>query len=322
MNNGVGVLIGRFQVNEVHQGHLNLIEAVVRNHKNVLFLLGCRKSPSSRDNPLNYEMRYQMLHNQILRKLCPNALIMPVFDMETDTAWSKQVDDLVMTAFPQQEAVLYGGRNSFIPHYSGRFRTEALNFGTNDVSGSEIRKLISSQVIDSSEFRAGVIYALNRLPSQVVPCVDIAVYNRTVSQKEGEQVCLLLIKKNEETGWRFPGGHIDLGDPNMKSAAIRELMEETGVSNVYLRAIGSIQIDDWRLRGRDDVKYMTTLFVGESKELSKASAGDDADQAMWINLNNAGNYLMKEHIPLLNMFKTFYNKGIQNYETQSFTINR
>ena len=274
----------------------------MKNHKNILILLGCRLSPSNRDNPLNYEMRYQML-----KKVCPNALIMPVFDRETDATWSKQVDSLVMTAFPGQDVILYGGRNSFIPYYSGRYKTEALNFGGNDVTATEIRKEISSQVVDSSDFRSGVIYALNNLPPQVIPCVDIAVYKRDPT------IQLLLIKKNEESGWRFPGGHIDLGDPDMKSAATRELLEETGISNTWLRAIGSVQIDDWRLRDRTDVKYMTTLFVGDLSTKQSPSAGDDADQADWIDLDKAGNYLMKEHIPLLTMFKTFYNKGIKNF---------
>ena len=91
----VGVVIGRFQVDEIHAGHLNLLRTVQEKHVNVLILLGCRKTRANRDNPLNYQMREQML-----REICPNAIIMPVFDCQTDELWSRQVDDLIRTAFP------------------------------------------------------------------------------------------------------------------------------------------------------------------------------------------------------------------------------
>src|SRR5690242_16393756 len=106
-----GVIIGRFQVDEIHAGHLNLLRTVLEKHTNVLVLLGCRKTRANRDNPLNFQMREQML-----REICPSAIIMPVFDCQTDELWSRQVDDLIRTAFPGP-AILYGGRNSFIPHY-------------------------------------------------------------------------------------------------------------------------------------------------------------------------------------------------------------
>jgi len=287
----IGVIVGRFQVDEIHAGHLNLLQTVQAKHTNVLILLGCRKTRANRDNPLNYQMREQML-----REICPNAIIMPVFDCQTDELWSRQVDDLIRTAFPGP-ATLYGGRNSFIPHYKGRHPTRQLDFGEDetDPSGSSRRKLVGSQVRNSVDFRAGAIYALMNMPPQVVPCVDVAVYRYPSLAKTQ----ILLGRKLAETGWRLPGGMVDVTDPDYATTARRELFEETGMTcESSPVVIGSYAIDDWRLRGRPDVKYMSTLFAVPYHH-GIPQAGDDLDDVDWFDLDKAADAVLIDHRPLI-----------------------
>ena len=46
----VGVVIGRFQVNEIHTGHVKLLRHVQDKHPSMLVLLGCRHAPQDRQN--------------------------------------------------------------------------------------------------------------------------------------------------------------------------------------------------------------------------------------------------------------------------------
>jgi bifunctional NMN adenylyltransferase/nudix hydrolase len=53
----------------------------------------------------------------------PDVLVAPLADMPTDQAWSQQLDSLVALTCPIGKVVLYGGRDSFIPHYKGKHPT-------------------------------------------------------------------------------------------------------------------------------------------------------------------------------------------------------
>ena len=48
----VGVVIGRFQVDELHAGHVELLNTVQAKHPNMLVLLGSKPSPPDADYPL------------------------------------------------------------------------------------------------------------------------------------------------------------------------------------------------------------------------------------------------------------------------------
>ena len=50
----VGVIVGRFQVNELHAAHRELIDTVIGNHKKVLIFLGLSPVRVTRHNPLDF----------------------------------------------------------------------------------------------------------------------------------------------------------------------------------------------------------------------------------------------------------------------------
>ena len=69
-----------------------------------------------------------------------------------------------------------------------------------------------------------------------------------VVRHDGERVLYLLIRDSYDN-WGFPKGHVEPGE-RPEDAAMREVIEETGVPDVHLR--GAIHTVDWyfRFRGR------------------------------------------------------------------------
>lgn len=292
--NQLGVVIGRFQVHEIHAAHLQLLETVQADNHNMLILLGCPKAPPTKANPLGYLTRQIML-----QELFPAATILPVFDMPDDQAWSKQVDELVHNIYPGISAVLYGGRDSFIPHYSGRYKTRTLDWGDGDQkSGSTVRQALADRALNTPEWRAGVIWTLAHTLPRTYNTVDIAYCKDIMT---GPSV--LLGKRPGALRWRFPGGFVDPAE-TPQQAARRELREETTfVAEHDPRLIDQLFIDDWRSRGQDDVAHMTHFYLVEHCFGALPARGKDLDdlgEVAWFRLHIIDRRVVEpEHLPLI-----------------------
>ena len=285
----VGVVIGRFQVDEIHAGHVELLRYVQRKHPTMLILLGCKNAPQDRENPMEFVPRAQMMN-----KIFPKAIILPIWDCESDRMWSTAVDLLIQRVFSGRKAILYGGRDSFRKRYTGSFTCKEMDF-YRTASGTSIRENIASFPEDNPAFRRGVIFSLMNLQPRIFTTVDIAVL------KNNE---VLLGRKKDAKLWRLPGGFWDISDPTAETAARRELFEETLLMALDINYVTSQTIDDWRSRGAEDVSHKTLLFVvtdfkGEPK------GGDDLPEVKWFPLNEETlTEVTPEHIPL---FKEILN---------------
>lgn len=246
----IGSLVGRFQVHELHDAHHYLIKQVVDNQKKVILFLGVTKTSSTKKNPLDFETRKRMI-----QKHYPEVTILALPDFGDDKRWAQEMDKRIREVYPIGDVLMYGGRDSFIPYYKkggGQFDCKELDQYT-FVSGTEVRKMVSEQVKDSSDFRAGVIYqSYNQYP-KVHPCVDIAPFN-----EDGTKV--LLAKKPFEDGWRFIGGFAHPKDSSYEVTAKRKFMDEAGPAEIGdIKYITSLRVDDWRYRSEED-KITTILF--------------------------------------------------------------
>jgi bifunctional NMN adenylyltransferase/nudix hydrolase len=264
----IGVIIARFQTPYLHPGHQALIESVQSQHRKVVIVLGVSPVLGSKRNPLDFHSREKMI-----RKSCPDVIVLPLPDHPLDTIWSFNLDSLLQSTFPGAGFMLYGGRNSFINYYSGKCNVHELP-AHGEFSASEIRDSVKEQVMDAMEFRAGVIYAYGNTYPKVYPTVDVAVFRN--KKKE-----ILLGKKDNDQKWRLIGGFTDPTDEGFESAALRELQEECGdISVTSMVYEGSFRVDDWRYRNETD-QIITTLFstdlvAGEPK------ANDDIAEVKWF----------------------------------------
>ena len=108
--------------------------------------------------------------------------------------------------------------------------------------------------------------------------VDIAIFT-------GETPDLLLIKRNcfpFEGYWALPGGFVEM-DELLEEAALRELEEETGVSDVPLTEVGAFGAPSRDPRGRViTIAYAAVL----EKPILKLEAGSDASDVAWFSTAN------------------------------------
>ena len=289
----IGCLIMRLQVHELHEAHKALIDLVVRNHKKVILFLGVAVIQNTKRNPLDFATRCAMV-----REFYPNIVILPLNDKRSNEAWTKQLDEAINMPFGgDKKALLYGGRDSFIPYYSGKHDTTEL---TTDrfLSGTEIRKSVSREIRSSSDFRAGVIHSSYAQRPTFFQTVDIALIN--------DEHKLLLARKPGETKWRFPGGFVDVKlDEALEDAALRELREECGMDiecseMIYLT---SQKVDDWRYRSEES-KIMTSLFFSKYKK-GRIEPNDDVFELLWMDISKLSDeqslneQIMPEHLNLV-----------------------
>ena len=302
----LGVIIGRFQTHDLHDGHVELIDEVIARHKSVLILLGSTAGVLvTRNNPLDYHTRMLMIQERY-----PSLMILPLHDMPSNEDWSRSVDSRVTDVHPIGTVTLYGSRDGFMPYYSGRFPVVELDPTQPLLSATQVRSVASEEVRSHTEFRRGVVYAAHHRHPVAYPTVDVAIIKEQyVAPGEIWQQIALGRKSSDIKGqWRFPGGFVDTTDKSLECAARREVQEETGLSVHDPVYIGSHQVDDWRYRKEAD-GIMTNVFV--ARYLSGGlQAADDIVEAQWFDLDglDPNKVLIEGHRPIFELVKTHLAK--------------
>jgi bifunctional NMN adenylyltransferase/nudix hydrolase len=274
---------------------MDLINYVCDNHEKVVIVLGLSPLQVATNNPLDFEARKQMLLEDY-----PEVSILYLKDVNSDEVWSKRLDALVGDVItPGQSVVLYGGRDSFISHYRGKFPTQEL-VQTTFMSGTAQRRAIArSRTRASADFRAGVIWASQSRYPTVYTAVDIAILNEDRSQ-------ILLGRKPNETEYRLIGGFSDPRSTNFEQDAKREVAEEAGIEVGDLKYVGSLNIDDWRYRNEPDC-IRSILFTAKYLH-GRPTPGDDIEEVKWFPFGGPrylpeSIHIVREHLPLMEMLR-------------------
>ncbi len=127
------------------------------------------------------------------------------------------------------------------------------------------------------EYEGRYVY---RWPRMMVTA-DAAVFRLASGRLE-----VLLVRRGQDPFkgmWCFPGGFVEI-DEELEDAAARELLEETGLSEVKLE-----QVQTFGKVGRDPRgRQITTCFGGIIPEGcgNEVRGGDDAADAKWFDLEN------------------------------------
>jgi 8-oxo-dGTP diphosphatase len=135
------------------------------------------------------------------------------------------------------------------------------------------------------------------LKGKVIVTSDIILlYNKKV----------LLIKRGKEPFkglWAFPGGRIEETDEDIYACAMRELREETGITNVFLRHVKTIGNNKRDPRGF----CLTNVFVSKLEDMpSNVKAGDDAVDFAWADINDLPNLAFDHKEILEDVLKNVY----------------
>lgn len=280
----LSVIIARFQVPELTDGHRHLFNSALNKADDILVLLGVPAVLGRKKHPLTFQMREAMLREVIRPDSQPRCAIAPLPDIPNDDkAWATQVDRLIGALFPMHTATIWGSRDSALATYISAGGRHPIHYiephpegAEPSATGTETRAAL--QPIDSYDFRAGVIWGGQNRHDAVMPVVDMAVFGKS---------SILLARKATDPGdkWRLIGGFVDAKDPSYEAAAAREVREETGLEIGNVRYAGSCAIDDARYRGGPET-VKSAVFIMDHI-FGRAVAADDIAEVKWFPVHEA-----------------------------------
>lgn len=289
----IAVLIGRFQMFSLQNKDKALISEISKGFDKLVIVVGLSPVQTTKENPLDYGSRNQMIEEGIAELNLPSVLIRYIKDENEDSVWSENLDNLILHTIrgsEKAEVTIYGRKETVFDHYTGKFNITCIdeNYFIND---QLILKELKTRSNKNEDFRAGCMYAALNQYDNPIPTVDIAVINE-------DQV--LLGRKENETKYRFIGGFAESDSESYEDDALRELAEEVGkeLKVCNLKYICSKKINDWRYR--NERKKIKTIFFRATYVSGTPRASDDIYEITWKKLStiNPQNDLMPEHIPL------------------------
>ena len=161
----IGVIVGRFQVPKLTQGHRWLISQARGDFDEILILVGDTKIQENNykrmdsHDPYPFEFRKKMIRSEF-----PEVMIMRFEDVGNLKIWNQKLDNLLET-MNLGEYYLVGSRDSFVYNYDGKYKKHIIESPFKEVSGTGIRDLNYQEVskpsfTPSTDFLKGVLWAL------------------------------------------------------------------------------------------------------------------------------------------------------------------
>jgi bifunctional NMN adenylyltransferase/nudix hydrolase len=287
-----GILIARFQTAQITENSKDAILGILQITSKHAIVLAINKSGVTRRNPIEIELRKQMVEEAF-----PEIIILEIEDHPSDKVWSEKLDKLLGEKFPGDDILIFGSDDNFIRRYHGKYNVRSTGKSKDPVP----------QPINATgpkiAFREGIIHGIQNTYPKVYPTVDVVVF-----RKEKKEI--LLGMKGIEKRWRFLGGFTDPDDLSYEEAARRELREECGLTDIGpLQYEASFRVDDWRYRYEDD-KIMTILFSTDHSS-GDAVGSDDIEEVKWFSLSTArelyeNDQVASEHRPLFSFLLAKY----------------
>ena len=292
----LAVVVGRFQTYGLHQGHIDVLKRAIFGSDTLLVLIGSPWKTPSHNNPLPFEVRQKLVKEALEAIYQRNgkkpSQIMPFADNRNNKIWVAYLDHLIYVCYPHAEVILYCGRDSGVNKVykdsGGEHKIVVIEDKLGSLGISATRQREELLLTPEAIHPPSVIWTTQQQYTKVYPSVDCVLRD-----KGG---FIVLIKKKNESKWRFPGGFVDPSDNSYEMAVRREVAEECGVEITDLRYVASLKVDDWRYRGEKD-KIITTLFAANVC-FGLPKAGDDAAELLGFDDMGVEQALIEEHKPL------------------------
>lgn len=290
----LGVLIGRFQVPQMHEGHRFIIHRMLEQCDEVLILFGSANRTRSVKNPFTYRER-----QQATLQLFPTVLTAPLNDyMYNDSQWmadvaatiNQVVENVCVDHQENFEVLLYGHHKDGNDYLNWFPQYEYVNINSDiDISGTEVRNSFMHLLPDNVQADAAY-FAKERETFKNYP------YPASLNICCGDAVveCLghiLLIKRKFTPGagnWALPGGHKNTNETFLQ-CALRELIEETNIrvpEPVLLGSIESTRLFDSPKRSSGIPKLTLAVHMvvkpNPDGSLPRANGSDDAVETRWV----------------------------------------
>lgn len=309
------VFIGRFQ--PVHNGHLHVINEALKEADRVLVLIGSANVARSPRDPFTAMERRMMLLRSVAE---PHRVLVDFIEDHpyNDDAWIAEVQSIIADYGRAGSLGLVGFSKDSTSYYLKLFPgMESVNIPSQwgMLNSTDIRKMyFEGPIIPDKTFIPTAVadflrdfyllpeykwlvkehifyrdYDPKKYPVQVITADAVAIQSGHV----------LLVERAASPGkglLALPGGHVNT-DETFQQAAIRELIEETGISErgpkhmppavlaSYIRDRKVFDAPKRSQRGR--VVTEAFLFQFPQKEkLYWVKGGDDASSAAWHPLGN------------------------------------
>lgn len=325
------VFIGRFQ--PFHNGHKAVIEAALKQAKEVVVVVGSSFAARNIRNPFTFEERKAMIESVFTTD---RVKVVPVSDYPyDDNKWVNAIQKIVDETVPHaQDVGLIGHSKDSTSYYLKIFPRWKNHVEVPDVDGinaTDIRNLflqgftvsyeanLLPQVVNNmiTDFRYKAPFAVLREEYQMVKkykeswkAAPFPPTFMTVDAVVIQSGHILLVKRGDMPGkglWALPGGFLNQ-EETMLDGAIRELKEETKIKVPVPVLKGSIKASktfdapNRSVRGRT-ITQAFYIDLGMADELPKVKGSDDAEKAFWVPFNQVKQEKMfEDHFHIIDNF--------------------
>jgi len=296
----VGVIVGRFQLDDLHPAHQELIEKVINSHYHTVIVLGVSPLEDSDNNPLDFRTRKIMIQD-----MYPKVDVVYIPDMQYDINWSNKLDREIIKFLKRsnQTVCLYGGRSSFIPHYKGRYPTQELTLEQSEfISATARRNEIYNSVENNRDFRKGIIYQSALTSGKCIPATITIIYNEDHSK-------VLLGKRIYDREYTFISEKVKANE-TFEQVARSSVVTKTGIEPTDVNYISSFVIPDWEYRGENS--QITAMVYYTSVMFGKAEAKENLASVKWVDIDSLPDYIGDMHKEIVNKIISPINKALKN----------